>query len=279
MSIASSPPWTTLRVALVGILLAFAVSAPASAQEQPAAGLPAAAVTGMPTVAAAASLRYALDAIARRYEKDSGNRILITYGATGTLVHQIEAGAPFQALFAADAKSVKKLAAAGKTEGEPVIFARGELSIAAPKSSSVVVDSDFKGLRAALAAGKVKHVAIANPETAPYGRAAQEALQKAGLWEQVQRLLVTGENIGQATTFVSTGAADVGFIARSLAISKEIAPSVTSAVVPESWHAPIEHGMAVMKGASREAKAFADFVRGPQGQEVLKANGFAVPAS
>ncbi len=97
------------------------------------------------------------------------------------------------------------------------------MSVAAPKGSVVAVDADLKGLKEALAAGKVKHVAIANPETAPYGRAAQESLKKAGLWERVQPLLVIGENIGQAATFVSTGAAEVGFIAKSLAISKEIA--------------------------------------------------------
>ena len=125
----------------------------------------------------------------------------------------------------------------------------------------------------------MKHVAIANPETAPYGRAAQETLTKAGLWDQVQPLLVIGENIGQAATFVSTGAAEVGFIAKSLAISKEIAPKVDSAVVPGAWHEPIDHGMAVIKDASPDAKAFADFVRGPQGREVLEASGFSVPTS
>ena len=151
-----------------------------------------------PSVAAAASLRYALDEIAKRYEKETGKSVKITYGATGNLVHQIENGAPFQALFAADDESVKKLAKAGKTEGEPVVFARGELSLIAPKGSPVTVDADLKGLKEALTAGKVKHVAIANPETAPYGRAARESLQKAGLWDQVQPLLVIGENVGQA---------------------------------------------------------------------------------
>ncbi|MFA6140865.1 MAG: molybdate ABC transporter substrate-binding protein, partial [Hyphomicrobium sp.] len=182
-------------------------------------------------------------------------------------------------LFAADDESVEKLAKAGKTDSEPVIFARGELSVAAPKGSPVAIDADLNGLKAALAAGKVKHVAIANPETAPYGRAAQQSLQKAGLWEQVQPLLVIGENIGQAATFVSTGAAEVGFIAKSLAISKDIAPKIDSAVVPGTWHEPIDHGLAVIKDASPDAKAFADFVRGPQGREVLEASGFAVPTS
>ena len=165
-----------VRLALVGAL--FALAARRGAQEQPAAHPAAVEAAGTPTVAAAASLRYALDEIAKRYEKETGKSVKITYGATGNLVHQIEAGAPFQALFAADDESVKKLAKAGKTDGEPVIFARGELSVAAPKGSPVAIDADLKGLKEALAAGKVKHVAIANPETAPYGRAAQRIAEE-----------------------------------------------------------------------------------------------------
>ncbi len=276
MSFTLRAPGTARRLALAGVLLTFAVGTQTRAQDQPA-GAPGAA--GVPTIAAAASLRYALDEIAKRYEKDTGKSVKITYGATGTLVHQIEAGAPFEALFAADDESVMKLARAGKTEGEPIVFARGELSVAAPKGSPVAVDADLEGLRAALAAGKVKNIAIANPETAPYGRAAQEALKKAALWDEVQPLLVIGQNIGQTAAFISTGAAEVGFIAQSLAISKEIAPKINAAVVQGAWHQAIDHGMAVIKDASPEAKAFAAFVRGPRGREVLEASGFSVPTS
>lgn len=268
MSFCSRTLGVTLRLALAGSFFIFAAgtNAPLRAEEPPA-------------VAAAASLRYAIDEIAKRYEKETGNSVKVTYGATGNLVHQIENAAPFQALFAADDESVKKLAAGGRTEGEPVIFARGQLSIVAPKGSPVTVDADMKGLKEALAAGKVKHVAIANPDVAPYGRAAREALKKAGLWDQVQPLLVIGENVGQAAQFASTGAAEAGLVAQSLAMSAELAPKITSAVVPESWHEPIDHGMALIKGAGPTAKAFADFVRGPKGRAVLESSGFSVPTS
>lgn len=270
--------WRALRLALVGASVVLAPSAPVWAEEQ--APAPAAAQTiEAPAIAAAASLRYALDEIAKRFEAETGKSVRLTYGATGNLVHQIEASAPFQALFAADDESVKKLAKAGLTEGEAVVFARGQLSVAAPKDSAVAIDGELKGLKEALEAGQVKHVAIANPETAPYGRAARESLKKAGLWEKTEPLLVVGENIGQAATFVSTGAADVGFIARSLAISKEIGPKITSAVVPDSWHEPIDHGLALIKGASATAKSFVDYVRGPKGRAVLEDSGFAVPTS
>jgi molybdate transport system substrate-binding protein len=231
-----------------------------------------------PPVAAAASLRYALDEIGTAYEKMTGVKPRFTYGATGNLVQQIEKGAPFQVLLAADDESVKKLAGEKLTEGDPSIFAHGQLSLAAPKGSPVAVDGDLKGLKEALDAGKVKHFAIANPETAPYGRAAREALQKAGLWEKVQPLIVQGDNIGQAAQFITTGAAEAGMIAQSLALSAELGPKLTAAVLPESSHEPIDHGMAVLKGASDAAKAFAVYVRGPEARAVFEHDGFTVPA-
>jgi molybdate transport system substrate-binding protein len=230
-----------------------------------------------PAVAAAASLRYALDEIAAQYEKKTGQMPRITYGATGNLVQQIEKAAPFQVLFAADDQSVKKLAAENLTEGAPSIFARGQISIVAPKGSPVAVDGELQGLREALAAGKVAHFAIANPDVAPYGRAAREALQKAGLWDKLTGKIVLGENVGQAAQFATTGAADAGIVAQSLAVSAEMATKITSAVIPESWHAPIDHGMALIKGASEPARAFAAYVRGSEGRAVLERSGFSVP--
>jgi molybdate transport system substrate-binding protein len=268
MSLSLSALSAAVRRALVGAFVVVAAGPHAPVRAD-----------GAPSIAAAASLRYALDEIAKRYEMETGKRVKITYGATGNLVHQIENAAPFQALFAADDESVKKLAKGGFTDGEPVVFARGQLSLIAPEGSPVTVDADLKGLKEALAAGKVKHISIANPDVAPYGVAARQALQKAGLWGQVQPLLVIGENVGQAAQFVSTGAAEVGLVAQSLAISTDLAPKITSAVVPEAWHEPIDQGMALVKDASSDAKAFADFVRGPNGRAVLETSGFSVPTS
>jgi len=230
-----------------------------------------------PPVAAAASLRPALDEIATQYEKKTGVKPRITYGATGNLVQQIEKGAPFKILFAADHESVEKLGKESPTEGEPKIFARGQIAIVAPKGSPVTVDFDLKGLTEALNSGKIAHFAIANPDVAPYGRAAREALQKAGLWDKLSGKIVLGENVGQAAQFATTGAAEAGIIAHSLAISAEMAPKIDPAVIPESWHQPIDHGMALIKGAGEPARAFAAYVTGPGGRAVLERNGFSVP--
>jgi molybdate transport system substrate-binding protein len=230
-----------------------------------------------PVIAAAASLRYALDEIAARFQQETGQDVRLTYGATGSLVHQIENGAPFELLLAADEASVKRLAEKGRTEGAPSIFARGRISLVAPKGSPVAVDGELKGLGAALAAGKVQHFAIANPDTAPYGRAAREALQKAGLWSDVEPLLVLGENVGQAAQFATTGAAEAGIVAHSLVVAPDVAAKITAAQIPETWHQPINHGMALLKGAGPAARAFAAFVRNEESRAVLERNGFSVP--
>ena len=146
MSLSLSGLAAAVRLALAGTFVTLAVGTQAPVRAADA-----------PPIAAAASLRYALDEIAKRFEKETGKSVKITYGATGNLVHQIEDAAPFQALFAADDESVKKLAKGGFTEGEPVVFARGQLSLVVPKGSPVTVDADLKGLKDALAAGKVKH--------------------------------------------------------------------------------------------------------------------------
>jgi molybdate transport system substrate-binding protein len=230
-----------------------------------------------PIVAAAASLRYALDEIAARFEQETGQRVRLAYGATGSLVHQIEAGAPFELLLAADDASVRRLAAKGRTEGAPSVFAQGRIVLVAPKGSPVAVDGALEGLRAALADGAVKHFAIANPEVAPYGRAAREALQTAGLWSEITPRLVLGENVGQAAQFATTGAAEAGIIANSLAVSADIASKITAALIPADWHKPIDHGMALLQGAGDTSRAFAAFIRGPQARAILERNGFSVP--
>ncbi len=230
-----------------------------------------------PAVAAAASLRPALDEIATQYEKKTGVKPRITYGATGNLVQQIEKGAPFQILFAADDESVKKLAKESLTEGEPKMFARGQVALVAPNGSPVIVEPTLVGLTQAINMGKMAHFAIANPDIAPYGRAAREVLQKAGLWDQLSGKIVQGDNVGQAAQFTTTGAAEAGIIALSLALSPEMAPKIKFAVIPEAWHEPIDHGMALIKGAGEGARAFAAYVTGPEGSAALGRNGFAVP--
>ncbi|MGI9404299.1 MAG: molybdate ABC transporter substrate-binding protein [Hyphomicrobium sp.] len=230
-----------------------------------------------PIVAAAASLRYALDDIAAAFEQKTGKRVRLTYGATRSLMHQIENGAPYELFLAADAESVRRLADKRRTEGEPSVFARGRIALVVPRGSSVFVDGELAGLADAIGAGNVDHVAIANPEVAPYGRAAQEALQQAGLWEDLAPRLVRGENVGQAAQFATTGAAQAGLIAHSMAVSPGVASRMSVALIPEDWHQPIIHSMAILKGAGDTARAFAAFLKSEQARAILERNGFSAP--
>ncbi len=228
-------------------------------------------------VAAAASLRIALDEIAKLYEAKSGNKIKISYGATGSLVRQIEEGAPFELFLAADESSVQRLEKNGKTDGPPMPLVDGRLAIAVPKGSAVAIDGGLAGLKQALADGTVKHISIANPELAPYGKAASEALKKAGLWDQAQPLLVQGENIGQAAQFVATGAAEVGFVAQSLMFAPDMAAKVDHAPVDASLYAPIRQGMALLQNANVSTKAFYAFLKSAEASAVFEKYGFAIP--
>lgn len=236
---------------------------------------PAAAAQDSP-VAAAASLRIALDEIAQAFGKKTGTKIKISYGATGNLVRQIEEGAPFELFLAADEASVARLEKNGKIEaGAPLVD--GRLAIVAPKGSSVKIDADLAGLKQALADGTVKHISIANPELAPYGKAAREALQKAGLWDQAQPLLVQGENIGQAAQYVTTGAAEVGLVAQSLLFAPEVAAKVDQAAVNGALYLPIRQAMGLLKNASASTKAFYDYLKSDEASAVFEKNGFAIP--
>jgi molybdate transport system substrate-binding protein len=228
-------------------------------------------------VAAAASLRVALDEIAALFEKTNGSKIKISYGATGNLVRQIEEGAPFELFLAADEASVARLEKNGKTDGATAALVDGRLAVVAPTGGAVKVDADLAGLKQALADGTVKHISIANPELAPYGKAAREALQKAGLWDQVQPLLVQGENIGQAAQYVTTGAAEVGLVAQSLLFAPDVASKVTQAPVNPSLYNPIRQGMALLKNASASTKAFLAFLKTPEASAVFEKNGFNIP--
>lgn len=262
-----------LALSLVAITSPVAMAQDAGAKPKAEA----AATQDGSVVAAAASLRVALDEIAQLFEKSSGNKIRISYGATGNLVRQIEEGAPFELFLAADEASVARLEKNGKTEGAGSVLVAGRLAVVAPQGSAVKVDADLAGLKQAIADGSVKHISIANPELAPYGKAAREALQKAGLWDQAQPLLVQGENIGQAAQYVTTGAAEVGLVAQSLLFAPDVASKVTQTAVNPSLYNPIRQSMALLKSATAPTKAFHDFLKTAEATAVFEKNGFNVP--
>jgi molybdate transport system substrate-binding protein len=236
--------------------------------------LPAAEV---PTVAAAADLRFALEEVAARFRSDTGREVRLSFGSSGNFARQIEQGAPFELFLSADEGYVYRLADAGKTEDGGTLYAIGRVVLFAPAGSPLEPDVHLDGLRAALAGGRVRRFAIANPEHAPYGRAAREALVHAGLWDAVQPHLVLGENAAQAAQFATSGSAEGGIIPLSLANAPALRDRGRAVLIPAQWHAPLRQRVALLKGAGETARAFYAYLQRPAAREVLRRFGFVLP--
>lgn len=232
-------------------------------------------------VAAAANMQAALAELVPLFEQQQAKRLAapagaarveLTLGSSANLVRQIQQGLPVELFMSADEAFVFRLADAGLTADRGVVYATGRLVLLVPAGSRLPLDPQMAGLRSALAG--VQKFAIANPELAPYGRAAREALQTLGLWDALQGRLVLGDSIAQATQFVSTGAAQAGVTALSLVLAPEVAPRVRYVLLPDRLHTPIRQRMVLLKNASPDAQAFYDFLRSPPAQAVLAKYGF-----
>jgi molybdate transport system substrate-binding protein len=193
----------------------------------------------VPTIAAAADLNYALKEVADRFTKETGGEVKLAFGSSGNFTTQIRQSAPFELFLCADEEYVQALEKEGRTEGDGTLYAIGRIGLFAPTGSPLQVDSNLTDLAAALKDGRLQKFAIANPEHAPYGRAARAALQQAGLWEAIEPKLVLGENVSQATQFATSGSAQGGIIPLSLAKVPAVAQAGTFALIPETWHQPL----------------------------------------
>jgi molybdate transport system substrate-binding protein len=227
-------------------------------------------------VAAAADLKFAMGELATQFGKQGGAKLDVTYGSSGNFLTQIQNGAPFDLFFSADSEYPKKLEAAGLTEPRTLReYAVGHIVIWTPRDSEINPAKD--GWKCLLDQ-RLKKIAIANPEHAPYGRAAVAAMKKAGIYEQVKNNLVYGENISQAAEFVQSGNAQAGIVALSLALS----PAMKNGKkweIPADSYPPIKQAVVLLKGSKNKeaARRFLDFVNGPQGREILQRFGFTVP--
>jgi molybdate transport system substrate-binding protein len=237
-------------------------------------------------VAAAADLKFAMQDVAAQFEKQTGTKVGVTYGSSGNFFSQLQNGAPFDLFFSADIDYPRKLEAAGIAEsGTLYEYAIGRVAIWMAADSKVNVAS--LGWQALLDSS-VQKIAIANPEHAPYGRAAVAALQKAGIYDQIKSKLVYGENISQAAQFAQSGNAQAGIVAMSLAVSPGMKDGKRWEI-PADMHPPIEQGAIILKNATNKdaARSFLDFVKSESGRATLAKYGFtfspapavAVPAS
>ena len=230
-----------------------------------------------PTIAAASDLKFALEDIAAQFRLATKRDVKLVFGSSGNFYRQIAQGAPFQIYMSADEHFVLDLAKAGKTEGQGELYGIGRIVLFVPHGSRIAVDPQLAGLRAAVSAGQVRRFAIANPEHAPYGRAAEQALKQVGAWGTLRPRLVLGENVSQAAQFASAGSAEGGIFALSLARSPLIAKRGRYALIAESLHQPLRQRMALVKGAGDSARAFYAYLQAPRAREVFRRYGFALP--
>jgi molybdate transport system substrate-binding protein len=230
-----------------------------------------------PRVAAASDLQFALTAVAERFAAESGERVELVFGSSGTLARQIQDGAPFDLFLSADETFVEGLTRAGLTRDGGVLYATGRLALFAPPGSPLVPAEGFEGLRTLVATGQVRRFALANPDHAPYGRAAEQALRTHGLWEALRPSLVLGDNVSQAAQFAATGNAVGGLIAYSLVLAPAMQGRGTYALVPEEDHAPLRQRMVLLSRAGAVAGQFYDYLQQPAARDVFEQYGFALP--
>ena len=230
------------------------------------------------SVAAAADLQFAFQDVAARFERDTGHHVQMVFGSSGNFFTQVQNGAPFDLFFSADQDYPKKLEAAGLTEpgtlyryasGKIVLWVTNDSKLDASRGLSVLLDPS------------VKKIAIANPQHAPYGRAAVAALQHEKLYDQLSSKFVMGENISQTASFVVAGSADAGIVALSLALAPSMKEKGKYFEIPADDYPPIVQAAVVLQSSKQKemAKQFLEYLKSPTVIELLRGYGFAVPGT
>lgn len=220
---------------------------------------------------------YAMNEIAANFEKATGCAVRVITGSSGNFLAQIENGAPFDVFFSADIEYPKKLEAEGlAVPGSTYLYAVGKIVLWVRNDSRLDIS---KGL-AVLREPSIQKVAIANPQHAPYGRAAEEALRRSGVYDAVKDRFVLGENISQAAEFVESGNADTGILALSLVLSPGLKEKGRFWRIPENLYAPIQQGVVLVRASQNPqgARAFLDYIKSASTAALLERYGFVLPA-
>jgi molybdate transport system substrate-binding protein len=229
------------------------------------------------TVAAAADLSSALKDVAENFEKTTGVHVQLSFGASGALTQQIENGAPFDIFFSADMEYPKQLIAANEADAATLYeYAVGKLVLWVQADSPL--DVEHKGMEILLDPS-VKKIAIANPQHAPYGRAAVAALKYAGLYDRLSDRIVMGENVSQAAQFVESGNAQVGFVALAHAKAPSMQGKGKYWEVPQDDYPPLAQGVVVVSRSQRkkQAQEFLDYLKTKEATDTLRSYGFSLP--
>lgn len=224
-------------------------------------------------VAVASNFTAPVQALAPGFEKATGHTLVASFGATGQFYAQIKNGAPFQVFLAADDSTPAKLESEGEiAPGSRFTYAIGKLALWSPKDDYVDEKGDV------LKQNTFAHLSIANPKTAPYGLAATQTLEKLGLTEMLKGKIVEGTNITQAFQFVSSGNAELGFVALSQIFKDGKVTEGSAWMVPEGMYDPIRQDAVILKGAANDAaaKAFVDYLKTPEAAKIIESFGYTL---
>ncbi|HEX2581478.1 MAG TPA: molybdate ABC transporter substrate-binding protein [Dongiaceae bacterium] len=229
-------------------------------------------------IAAASDLAFALDPILDSWNRTTRHALRATYGASGNFARQIDTGAPFGLFFSADESLVLELAKRGKLENAGIVYGIGRLVLFIPRGSSLMGNS-WEDIGEALAAGRFTHLAIANPDHAPYGRAAREALMHEKLWENpaFHAKLVLGDSAIQTMQYTLRGQVDAALVPLALAQAPQTKDAGRYIMIPAGWHAPLRQRVALVKGAGPDVRAFYAYISEPAILRDLQAGGFDPP--
>jgi len=231
----------------------------------------------VPLVAAAADLRFALAEIAERFTRETGERVGLVFGSSGNIARQIRQGAPFALFLSADEAYVLDLARDGFTRDEGTLYAIGRLVLLVPNGSPLALDGTLEDLARAIRDGRLRRFAIADPAHAPYGKRADEVLRYKGIREAIRPFLVYGENVAQAAQFATSGNAEGGIVAYSLALSPQLQALGGHAPIPAEWHAPLRQRMVRLRGAGPVADRFYGYLQAEPARAIFRRYGFVLP--
>jgi molybdate transport system substrate-binding protein len=228
------------------------------------------------TVAAAADLTFAFKDVAAKFHQQTGDEVKLSFGSSGNFFSQIQSGAPYDLFFSADISYAKKLEDAGLAEpGTLYEYAVGKIVLWAPSGSKLDLSA---GLRV-LNDPAIHKIAIANPEHAPYGRAAVAAMRHEGIYDHVKDKIVLGENISQTAQFVQSGNAEIGIIALSLVLAPAMKDQGKYFEIPAADYPPIEQAVVILKSSQKKdlARKFLAFLKKPETISLMRRYGFAIP--
>jgi molybdate transport system substrate-binding protein len=223
------------------------------------------------TIAVAANLQYAVDTLVHTFERQHNIACEMVIGSSGKLTAQIMQGAPVDVFLSADMQYPEALAEGGFTEGKPMVYAYGQLVL-------WTMNDTFDPNPDVLLNDHIRHIAMANPKTAPYGTAALSALRHYGLLDSVRDKLVFGESIAQTNQFILTGAAEIGFTAKSVVLSQQVKGKGAWIAVEPSAYTPIAQGIVIIGGRRKkvqQATKFRDFLLSDPGKQMLRDSGYS----